>query len=545
MLLRTSQRLFRLHSLHLILLALVLLVCHFATAVASEPFFNNDESRHTMTGVFVRDALRDVPDSFRNPKTYAETYYVRYPALGLLVWPPLFYGIEGLAMSVFGPSFAVGRALVAAFGLLMFVYTYRFARLTEEHFGGLFIAGFVGLSPVIFLLSERVMLEVPTLALGLVSIVHFEKHLRDRRTCDAVLACLFAAFCALTRFDGVFLVPYFAFRLLMTQNLSLLITRPVVYSAFAALLLTLPYYLVTYLEYGSGLSAGANDGFTAEARGAMHWQNWLFYPAALPELIGGFATVFVVAGAILALVSPRRLGPTLAWIAAVYFTFSPLAELDTRHSLYWVPALALLAWRGLVFVHQRSPWLAMVLGLFLTFGMAHDTYSQAFRYVRGYDDAAKFVVEHNVNGRPLFMDGELTGTFIYQVRFNDPERNCSVLRGDKLLYSMLSDPNSNYQQHAFTEADVLALLHEYDPEWIVVEEPQPTFHNVPGAALLRTTLKNHPEQFRRETSIPIRSNYDHFDGCSLVIYRKFTRNPKPRNGTSIRIPGLGRSLQGE
>ena len=539
------QLLFRSHAIHLILLVFALLACHFATGYASEPFFNNDESRHTMTGVFVRDALRDFPDSFRNPKAYAETYYVRYPALGLLVWPPLFYGIEGLAMSVFGPSFAVGRALVAVFGLLVFVYSYRFARLTEDHVGGLFVAGFVGLSPVIFLLSQRVMLEVPALALALVSIVHFEKHLRDHRTRDAVLACLFAAFCALTRFDGVFLVPYFALRLLTTRNLRLVVTRPVVYSAFAALLLTLPYYLVTYLEYGSGLSAGANDGFTAEARGPLHRQNWLFYPRALPELIGGFATVFVVAGAMFAMVSPRRLGPALAWIAAVYFTFSPLAELDTRHSLYWVPALALLAWRGLAFVRRRSPRLALALGLLLTFGMGYDTDSQAFRYVRGYDDAAKFVVEHNVDGRPLFIDGELTGTFIYQVRLNDPDRRCSVLRGDKLLYSMLSDPNSNYQQHAFTEADVLTLLHEYDPEWIVVEEPQPTFHNVPGAALLRTTLKNHPEQFRLETSVPIRSNYDHFDGCSLAIYRKFARNPVPRNGPSIRVPGLGRSLQGE
>ncbi len=58
--------------LHLIVLALALLAFHLVTGHASEPFFNNDETRHTMTGVFVRDALADFPGSFRDPKAYAE-----------------------------------------------------------------------------------------------------------------------------------------------------------------------------------------------------------------------------------------------------------------------------------------------------------------------------------------------------------------------------------------------------------------------------------------------------------------------------------------
>ena len=530
-------------ALHLLLLTLALGAVHAATWRASEPFFNNDETRHAMTGVFFRDALCDFPGSVRHPREYAEGYYLRYPALGLLVWPPLFYMIEGLIFSIFGPSFAVGRMLVAGFMLLMFVYAYRFGRLTEGRAGGLFVAGFTGLSPVIFTLSQRVMLEVPALALGLVAVVHFEKHLRDRRSCDALLACSFAAFCALTRFDGVFLLPYFALRIASTRNWSLLKSRAVVWPMLAALLLTLPYYLVTYLEYGAGLSAGASDGFTVEPRGPLQWKNWVFYPRAIPELIGPIATAFVLAGAILALASPRAFGPALALLAAVYFTFSPLAELDARHGIYWVPALGIAAWRGIDLFRCYSRWGALVYAALLAAGMVHDTQSQAFRYVRGYDTAAACVVERNPAGRPIFVDGELTGSFIFHVRLHDPDRRQTVLRGDKLIYSMLSDPSANYEQHAATEAEVIALLQDYDPEWIVVEDPPATFHDVPGAALLRATLKNHKELYEFITAVPIRSNYDHFDGCELVIYRKIVRNPNPVNRAAIRVPGLGRSLR--
>ena len=530
------------HALHLGLVAAALLALHFVTGHASEPYFNNDETRHTMTGAFARDALADFPDSFLHPKSYAEGYYLQYPALGLLVWPPFFYGVEGLAMALFGPSFAVGRAVVAAFAVLMLIYCYRFARLTEDHLCGLFVAGFTALSPVIFMLSQRVMLEVPTLALGLVSVVHFEKYLRDRRGRDVLLAGLFAALCALTRFDGVVLLPYFAIRIVATRNWGLLPTRPVIPAIAVALILTVPYYALTLIEYRGGLSAGASDGFANEARGPLEWRNWVFYPRALPKLIGWFGTIFAILGLLISLSMKRASGPALAWLAANYLMFSPLAELEARHILYCVPALALFAWRGIDLVRDHSRWAALALGAVLSGGMALETSSQAFRYVRGYDDAAAYVVQRNTGGRPLFVDGELTGSFVYHVRLHDPSRRQTVLRGDKILYSMLSDPSVDYEQHALAEADVIAVLHEFDPEWIVVEDPPPTFHDVPGSALLRSTLAHHPELYRLEASIPIRSNYERFDGCALAIYRKLARNPTPTKPRAIRVPGLGRDV---
>src|ERR1700686_1195037 len=51
-----------------------------------EPFYNNDETRHTMNGVFLRDVLVDRP--LAHPLTYAYEYYAKYPAIAVPHWPP-------------------------------------------------------------------------------------------------------------------------------------------------------------------------------------------------------------------------------------------------------------------------------------------------------------------------------------------------------------------------------------------------------------------------------------------------------------------------
>ena len=101
--------------LYLAVVTLLLGAIGYASTPVSEPFFNNDETRHVMTGVYVRDLLHDMPVT--RPMDHAVNYYLRYPALGLLIWPPLFYLVEGVVMGVLGTSFAVARSLVAAFGV--------------------------------------------------------------------------------------------------------------------------------------------------------------------------------------------------------------------------------------------------------------------------------------------------------------------------------------------------------------------------------------------------------------------------------------------
>src|SRR5262245_41924618 len=170
-------------------LALVTAV-HFCTAVRSEPFFNNDETRHVMTGVFFRDLAQD--GQVLQPRDYAVRYYTQYPALGLLTWPPLFYVIEGAWMLVFGTSFVAGKLLVGLFACAALTYFYLLVAHTHDSRLAWGAALLFGVSPLVETYSRQVMLEIPTLAFALAAIYHFVRYLDGGRRAQAGLTAIAA-----------------------------------------------------------------------------------------------------------------------------------------------------------------------------------------------------------------------------------------------------------------------------------------------------------------------------------------------------------------
>ncbi|MCU0704607.1 MAG: glycosyltransferase family 39 protein [Fimbriiglobus sp.] len=535
-------------AFHVAGVLVVLLAAHLLTARHSEPFFNNDETKHTLTGVFFADAIHDLPGCLTDPKGYAVRYYCQYPALGLVTWPPLFYLLEGLAMLIFGPHFLVGRLCVAVFAAAALVYVYRFARLMIGHAFALLAILWVGLTPLVFVFSQRVMLEVPTLAFVIAAVFHFEVYLTGSRRRDALLACLLAAAAVLTRFDGVILLPYYILRLLQTWNLRLLLRRPVLASASLALILTVPYYVITIVLYREGLTTSVTQG-TGPTDTPFGPGHLIYYFATLPEQAGWPLVAAALGGLVLTMACFRReSGPAFGLMLAVYLTFSPLAELDWRHAIYWLPAVAVCAARPVDWLWGKGwRWMAVGLAVTVSATLMAGTLSLPFRYVFGYSDAMEWVATHKTTDRPILVDGDLAGSLVYHARRHDSARQIWVLRGDKVLYNQFSDPATGYRQYAHTEAEVLELLEKWDPEYVVVEDPQPNFRRVEGAELLQRTLRANAGvgmRFDVVNTIPLRTNYDRYTepGATLIVYRKRYRNPASTNQIQIELIGLGRSI---
>src|SRR5205807_8341028 len=121
-------------------------------------------------------------------------------------------------------------------------------------------------------------------------------------------------------------------------------------------------------------------------------------------------------------------------------------------------------------------------------------------FVRGYENAARYVVANNQSSPFCLIDTYLEGNLVYYIRLHDPDRRLWVLRGDKLFYGVLSEPHAEYKEYARDKDDILALIYKYDPELIVVEQPQVWFH-LPMAESLREVLREHPERFRLEKTV--------------------------------------------
>ena len=524
------------------ILALVLLL-HFVASPAGEPWKNGDEPRHVMTGVFVHDAAREWRDSLRDPRGYAERYYAARPALGLLVWPPLFYAAEGAAMLALGPNYFAARLALTLFALWAFWEARKLYRFTiGDEFSTVALALFA-CAPLVVEYSRFVMLEVPTLAFVLAAINNFEAYLTERRARAALLACLFAACATLTRFDGMVVGTYFLTRLVATRRWAVLTDRPVVIGVVIALVMTVPYYAMTVYYYSGGMTTAAASGTSEESTGFLQLANFWLYPAFVPGQVGWVTLFAALVG--LAVAARGRAAPLTALVVATYVTFVPLAEPEPRHAIYWVPALCGFAALGLrLFAARRGrDWGCAAVFLAVAATGYWATWEQAW-FVRGYAEAAEFTLANRTDNRPVLFDGVLTANFVYQISRLDPGRTVPVLRGDKLLYAVLSDPHAAYVEFAASDAEVRERLHAADPEFVVVESPEMFGQGTPASERLRRVLAADPEQYRLVARLEFGTNHYVFRDSGLLIYRKLVRNPRPADGRPLPVLGLGRSVGG-
>ena len=106
-----------------------------------------------MTGVFFRDVFVDQPvDHLRD---YTVRYYLQYPALGLLVWPPCFYVLEGLVMLALGTSMVIAKSLVTVFAGVACIYLFRLVCRTHGAFSAAMAVLFFGFAPLVFAYLRR------------------------------------------------------------------------------------------------------------------------------------------------------------------------------------------------------------------------------------------------------------------------------------------------------------------------------------------------------------------------------------------------------
>lgn len=541
-------RVFALKAWPLALVLGGLAVLHLCFSPVGEPFKNGDETRHVMTGVFVRDALADLPASAADPRGYATKYYVQYPALGIIVWPPFFYAVEGVAMWAFGTSYLVARLVTYGFALLGGVYAYRLFCRTHGRAVAAVALAVLGMAPLVFEYASYVLLEVPTLALVLGAVFHLERYLGEERGRDAIFACLLAAAAALTRFDGVLLLPFVLLRLSFAWRWRVLLRCPVLIGVILALLLTVPYYLFTWQVYGSSLRHAATSGTGYQATSWLDPRNFYLYPSFIPVQIGWGATVATAVGVVGALCRDwRSSGVYVALLLATFITFVPFAEPEARHAIYWVPALALFAARGALSLARWRLWAGVVTGGLLLGAVAWEGFGPLREtgwknlHVSGTDVAAEWVLAKAGGERPILYEGQLNGAFVYHVRRRDPNRRFTVVRADKLLYSVYSDPGGGYQEYAGTDEEVIARLHRFDPEFLVVEETQ-VYVRTPAGDRLRRVLRENLAEYVLDESLPFRTNYPNFAMNRLLIYRKVRANPDRTPVTELPVLAIGGSV---
>ncbi|MFY9255796.1 MAG: glycosyltransferase family 39 protein [Fuerstiella sp.] len=508
-----------------LLLAALPVLLHLVVLAPAEPVYNGDANRHVMTSVFFHDFLLDLPLS--NPKQYAEDYYEQYPALGLMIWPPLFHGVVGLLMTVFGTSVLVARFYVFACFVLAAFSLLKLCRRRMPIEQAEFVVAVFAVLPMIFEYSRYVMLEMQTLAFCLVCIERFDIWLKERRTRNLYIAAVFAALASLTRFDAAVLLPTLLLMAVFEKNWRQLFSWHVVGAALVAIIVLGPTYAVIWREMGQLHLRQATESVSGRGDEAASWASWNYYPIAVPDQAGWVATAMLCVGLLAAFQRKHRATAAVffAMFIATYVTFTPLAELQPRHAIYWLPAIAYFSVVGAMqFAElpgglwpQRSESVKRIVFSILVCGTAASTWFLDSYRVTGYARACDVALQHTNAGESIFIDGWWDGNLTYHIRHLDKSRSRHVVRADRVLFDFTNVPTVDFQSLVDSDAEILQAILDSKATCVVFEDPQP-FGDIAISHRMHELLKSLPNQFPLIETVPVSLRFPNARPFDLKVF---------------------------
>jgi Dolichyl-phosphate-mannose-protein mannosyltransferase len=468
-----------------------------------EPFYNNDETRHVMNGVFLRDLLVDRP--LAHPLTYTYEYYAKYPAIAVPHWPPLFYVVEALFFLIFGISVWASRLAILGFALLGAYFWYRIAERYGPRARALLSAFVFCLLPSIMVFESVTMLEIPQVTLCLGTVFFWLRWVENEKTVDlwALAALLVAAL--LTSQSSIFLVVFLSLDFLLNFRFRLLRNWQVWAALLSSVGIVVPWYLFSF----RALTRSYQRAVGQEFQHVIHRWSLLFYLRKLPEQLGLTLLVFACIGIAWSVArAGSRYRFLVLWIVSAYLCFTLINEKESRHIFIWLPPLVYFSLLGIeaLVPRRRWVWLAYAaIGLYFLVG--------ALRFQRpqltGVESAARFVLAQP-NSDIIYYQGYLNGAFIFDVRRLDPQKSHMVARDKQVVAT-----NIVYARRPVlsTTDQVLNFFENWGIRYAVIESP-----NVEGdLAVVHQLVES--SRFELIATYPVRLNQGHQELETIAVYR--------------------------
>jgi 4-amino-4-deoxy-L-arabinose transferase-like glycosyltransferase len=327
-------------------LVIICIACTlFVTSARDEDFWWTDSASFALNGEMVRDYL--ISGLGRNPMAFASEWFLRYPALTISLYPPLFPVVEAIVFQIFGFSHDAAQATVTLFAILCGYGIHQLVRPVAGTLAGINAVILLFASPLM-LWSRQIVMEVPALAfllLAAAALIRYQAASQTKYLFAAVLLTLTAIY---TKQATAFVAPAFAVALLADGGLPLL-RRAHIWLALAlglAGLLPIIAFTILYDPDNFQIAFGAETGESEYAR--LSVSALLAYGRVLPANIG--IVPLIGTAAYLGLVrlagwsaNERRLTVLmLAWFTIDYILISVTADFETRYATFLTAPPAVL-----------------------------------------------------------------------------------------------------------------------------------------------------------------------------------------------------------
>jgi hypothetical protein len=512
-------------------------------------FWWSDAPRHALNGVFIRDLILDFP--WRDPAAYAYNYYAQHPALTILFYPPLFYVLSAPLFALFGATHEVALMAVFLHYAAFSWGAYRLAQLWFPVKTAAALALCLVLMPEIAFWGRQVMLELPAYAFLVWSAVHFVRHLRSGATRSLVWAVVLLLAAMYTKISVAFLVPILGLVLWRRHGAVVWRQARTWWIVTGALIATLPLLALT-LKFGqANVQSVSNIADSVASRTTL--SGWIWYAKQWPGQLGAPLSLFLAGLALAGFLRLRKMPQRssvaepgerlflLCWLLLGYIYFSLIDLKEARHSVYLLMPLLLLIFVRLSDLGWADrnvticAWLAVILAGISTFAY------RPVHYVDGYASAARWLVKHAPAQSTVLFSGYRDGSFIFNLRAADPDRQLHVLRADKLLLRVAVRRELGVEQKATTDQELMALLNSQAVHYLVV---QPGFWNDLDVMRRFEAMLIANPQFELVHEFPTSANYQSAE-TKLLVWRNKAAATKRQGGQVIELPIIGRTIKQE
>jgi hypothetical protein len=517
-------------------------VVMFVTAPTNDDFAWSDAPRHGLNGIFLRDFLIAMP--LEDPRQYAVDYYLRYPALTILFYPPLFSVFLAGSYSIFGFSHAVAQGTVAFFHLALGLGGYVFARRWMTHGYAIAASLLLAGAPEIAFWGRQLMLDIPAYAWLLLMAVAFVRYLDygENRYLWLTIALFTASL--YTKQTSLFVIFALAAGVIASQGRQAF-RNPRLWITAAALLLLLVPLIVLHFKFGQVNAASVLGSQRADAS-RLSIEAWTYYAAQLPGQLGWPTVILAVIYLAGAAVKPSWRLPRahmvflVAWFIAGYLFFSYIMVREPRHDLMVllpVPIFAVLAIQRIAGSRFRKTGLA-VAGAIAAASIAWSLVVRPVTWVSGYPEVAGVVLEQAPRNSVVLFSGYRDGSFIFNIRAGQ-RSDLSVARADKLLLRVAIERERGVQDRGLTADRIEGLIKQHAIHYVVAETG--FWDDLPSMEALESLLQD-SSRFAVVRRVSTRANYPNTDR-ELVVYRYLGEVDATPQPLSAELVGIGVTIE--
>jgi len=492
-------------------------------------YSGGDDSRHFMNGVFCRDFVSDKAWNI-SPLKYLKFYYTKYPALSIHRYPPLFYLLEALFISIFGVNILSVNILIFILSLCSLFCWYKFISNKFDPELALISLVFFLSSNVFQANFPQIMLEIPSLCFILIFIYFFDLWEQNKKRIYLNTACSIFAITLLISFKVYFIV-LFAILLFTSKAVCAKYDKKICIFAIGMILFCT---FLLFFSLGTIAETGKIVYLYGSLRGAemtsLSYVKELISTNRIYEIISKLKIIstFGIPLCVMSLFGIFYLKKNKNWKTiyslifyglSFYFIYTMcLNRFSPRFNVFGLPVFSFLAAYGTyeILNNYSKKYFYTVISLILIICFGYSLIKQPI-YWKGYEKAAKDIISINQKAYPILCDAHFNGNFIAYIRKYDPLKKYTIIRGDKILFSLhyiYIRPESVKKTFVLNEKDIYALLDELGIGYILVDSAK---LDIKSKVLLRKVLEN-ADKFNYLKTYTVLSNKNNAASYNLKLY---------------------------